>query len=84
MLTIAIQEMQIQILDKVKSILNYEDEVPLDADLANLGLDSIKFISLSVELENFYNITFDDDELLYESFSTVNNIVERITPKIVK
>jgi acyl carrier protein len=82
MLTSIIQEMQIQILDKVKSILNYQDDIPLDADLANLGLNSIKFISLTVELEKLYNITFDDNELLYDSFSTINNIIERIFLKI--
>ncbi|WP_308638627.1 acyl carrier protein [Paenibacillus silvisoli] len=52
-------------------------------DLINLGLDSIKSVSLIVALESTFDITFEDGELLFENFSSINKIVEIVTGKLV-
>lgn len=40
----------------------------------DLGYDSIKFIQLIVRLEEYFKVEIDDDMLLIENFSTINQI----------
>jgi acyl carrier protein len=56
--------------------------VELDENLFHLGLDSIKCISLIAEMEEEFDIVFDDGELLFEYFSTIRVISDRIKKKL--
>lgn len=48
-------------------------------DLVNdLGMDSITFISMVVEIENFFDITVPDDLLLMDNYKNIDNIVKII------
>ena len=51
------------------SILEYVDLID------DLGMDSMTFISIVVEIEFVFNIIVPDDILLMENFKNVNNIV---------
>lgn len=53
-----------------------------DIDLRTYGLDSLKTMRLLVEIENVFNIEFDDDDLNMEEFSTLERIVKK-TLKLV-
>lgn len=46
--------------------------------LTNIGLDSMHFIKLIVELENFFNIEFRDSDLTINKFSTISNILQTL------
>jgi acyl carrier protein len=50
-------------------------------DLYSLGLDSNLAIALIVELEERFNIMYEDQELLYENFSTIEKIVRSVVMK---
>lgn len=50
----------------------------LDTDLTDLGVNSIQFIQFIVELEMELGIVFEEDDLLFENFSTVREIVKYI------
>ncbi len=53
-------------------------------DLINdLGMDSITFITLIVEVEARFDITVPDDVLLMEHFRNVDNIVQIIIDQSV-
>lgn len=49
-----------------------------DDNLAGFGINSVTFIKLVIAAEMEFGISWNDDDLNYEHFSTVNNIVEYI------
>lgn len=63
---------------------NLDDAIVYDSNhdyvdlLDDLGYDSIKLMSLIVDIEKFYNIVIDDNYLLFEylrKYSSLNNII---------
>ncbi|PFL57259.1 phosphopantetheine-binding protein [Bacillus cereus] len=58
----------------VKEILECNDELSIGDNLGELGLDSLNTVTLIVELEEQFNITFEDEELLFDNFSTLEKI----------
>lgn len=55
-----------------KDILPYVDLID------DLGMDSITFISIVVEVEDLFGITVPDDMLLMENFRDIDGIVQII------
>ena len=53
-----------------KDILEYTDLMD------DLGMDSITFISIVVEIEDVFEITVPDDLLLMENFRNVDSIIQ--------
>ena len=51
-------------------------EVLEEDDLKEFGIDSITLVSLIVEIEMKYNITFSEDDLNPDNLTTIKNIVE--------
>lgn len=50
----------------------------------DMGLDSITFISIVVELESQFNITIPDNMLIMDNFRNVDDIVEIIEQKLTQ
>lgn len=69
---------------KVKVLLETDREVEADAELKQSGFDSVLIMQLIVELEQSYDIEFDDDDMLQENFSTIRKVAERIELKRAK
>ncbi len=73
-----------EILSIINSIL--EDEVltvsDVNKELKDIGLDSIKFVLLIVELENKYQIEIPDEYMLYSKMSTISE-VQKIVNELV-
>lgn len=74
--------LQEQITVKVQEVLETTQNIGLDQDLTQIGLDSMKAIVLIVRLEETFNIEFDDEELLMEYYSSINKIADRVALKI--
>lgn len=53
-----------------KDVLEYTDLID------DLGMDSITFISIVVEIEDVFEITVSDDLLLIENFRNVDSIIQ--------
>ncbi|WP_036693420.1 acyl carrier protein [Paenibacillus tyrfis] len=72
-----------KIADLVVRLLEL-DGVQLDFEqsLFALGLNSLKTIILLVELEEAFDITYDDGELIYENFSSLRKITTTINEKL--
>lgn len=68
----------------VSSILELDDDMnlSLNDDLSSLGLDSMKSVELVIELEEVFNIIFEDEELITDNFSSIKKIVDRIQVKL--
>lgn len=84
------------ILEKIKNeVINliydvfkdqgYETNIIEYVDLVDdMGMDSITFISIIVELEEKFNITISDDVLLIDNFKKIDNIVDIVNKEILK
>ena len=61
----------------------FDVEIIEYADLINdIGMDSITFISMVVEIEAHFNIEVPDDFLLMEHFKSIDDIVKIIACEI--
>lgn len=75
-----------EVLDTVIRLLDENDtdvyeEITPESLLETLGLTSITFIKLVVELETKYEIEFDDSDLNNDHFRTVDDIVKYVERK---
>ncbi|GIO13726.1 hypothetical protein J19TS2_32810 [Cohnella xylanilytica] len=50
--------------------------------LEEVGIDSVLMVSLMVQLEQKFDIFYEDDELTSDNFATVGIIVERLMKKL--
>ncbi|TKJ93372.1 phosphopantetheine attachment protein [Paenibacillus sp. CFBP13512] len=71
-----------KIVQIIQSILGYRLEISNHQKLDSIGFNSIKYIKLIVALEEEFKITFDDDDLIYENFSTLKKIELKTAEKI--
>ncbi|GAA0572075.1 hypothetical protein GCM10010172_65760 [Paractinoplanes ferrugineus] len=51
-------------------VLPAEQPLPADAQLAGLGLDSLGTVSVLMDLEEAFSVTFTDEQLVPETFAT--------------
>jgi amino acid adenylation domain-containing protein len=54
------------------------NNIALDMDFGNIGLDSITFIKIVVALEGQFDFEFDDEMLLITKFPTIRSIIEYV------
>ncbi|WP_158602300.1 acyl carrier protein [Cohnella endophytica] len=61
-----------------------KDSAPVDIHepIYDMGVDSMKTIQLIVLIEQHFDINFDDEELIMESFSTIDRITDCIVNKL--
>lgn len=53
----------------------YEDPIKGDENIfTDLGVDSLLLMEIIIELEDIFDITFDDENLTMENLSTINRI----------
>lgn len=69
------------ILKVIKEIIE-NDDINLNQSLKEIGCNSITFVKLVVQIEEIYNIEFDDDVLMVDKFSSVDSLVKYIVQKI--
>lgn len=53
-------------------------DIPMDEELTNLGLDSMKSISLLLDLENSLGFVFPDELLNAETFRTARHLISAV------
>jgi acyl carrier protein len=57
------------------------EELSEDTDIFGLGLDSINAMTLVFNLQDAFDIQFESEEISFENFRTVADIVELIKSK---
>lgn len=72
-----------EIEEKVINILSVQfgiekNVIVLDRELTIYGMNSISYIELVVNLENFYHIEFDMDYLNFDSLNTIKKLADYI------
>ncbi|MCL2051391.1 MAG: acyl carrier protein [Lachnospiraceae bacterium] len=68
----------IELIEEVSEIKNIKPMIERSELLEDLGINSMVFISLVVEVENEFGVEFDDDNLDYRDFDTVTSICDYI------
>jgi acyl carrier protein len=58
-------------VDEVKSF-------PADENLSDYGLNSLDFIKFLVLIEEEFDFTFNDSDILFDNFNTINKITDMI------
>lgn len=76
------QEKIKQLLFDVLEIDSGDVKLEKDTNLIELGLDSLKAIELVVLLEDGFDISISDEDLLVDNLATIEDIVDLISPYI--
>lgn len=76
----------LQIYDILKSNFEFTKDVqqimPED-NLMDFGLDSISMVKVVVIIEEIYNISIPDEDLLFENFNSIEKITQYIQEHII-
>ena len=73
-----------QVVIEITNIANIDYEISELDKIDELGISSLKFIQLIVQLEDRFNISFDDDDIDFEKRYTINDIVQYIKQRLQK
>lgn len=78
-----IEEIKQKTEDVVLNLLSdiSSEELSEDTDIFGLGLDSINAMTLVFNLQDAFDLQFESDEISFENFRTVADIVELIKTK---
>lgn len=72
------------VIDRVADLTSrpeLTEELNGDAPLEDAGVDSVLLVNLMMQIEQQYDIFYEDDELLQENFATARLISQRILAK---
>ncbi|WP_164779412.1 phosphopantetheine-binding protein [Paenibacillus kobensis] len=71
-------EIRDKVMDLLKDVLADEGDrietIGPDDDLSEFGVNSVTFIRLVLALEMEFGVSWEDDDLQYQNFLTINNI----------
>ena len=76
-----LKELIVNDLDVNVNLEDIKDEVSLYD--GGLGLDSIAIINFLVLIEKKFEISFDENEISAKVFSTINNLAELVSLKLM-
>ena len=72
-----VMKYQNEITTIIKDIINLTEpieDISIDTNLQNIGMDSITFVRVVVEIENKFRIEFPDDKLIITEAGTINQL----------
>ncbi len=70
-----------QIATIIETNIDFIHNIGMNDDLEELGINSLSFIRIVVEIEEKFNLEFEDGDLSYEKFSTIEDIANYIIEK---
>ena len=59
----------------IKKYTQYQDAITEDTLLSVLEISSLSFVSLIVDLEDYYSVELGDDELDFSVYDTIGEIL---------
>lgn len=65
-----------------ENMLKEETELSGESVLAELGINSVKYILLTLAIETEYDIDFEDEALVVASFETIEDIATYVCEKL--
>lgn len=70
-----------EILELAKKIISLtvdESEINENTELVEVGMDSIAFITLIAEIEDYYEVEFPEENLIIENSSTIAKLINTL------
>ncbi|UED72193.1 phosphopantetheine-binding protein [Brevibacillus sp. DP1.3A] len=80
--TIGIATQLKEILKRELELGEQVDQLQLKDSLTSIGLSSLSFIKLIVAIENQFNFEFEDEDLNYKVFQTLQDVVNYVEKRI--
>ena len=79
-----LSEIQQEIINIIKHDLNdsLDTDIKLDMNLSDLGIDSVMFVKIIVEIESVFNFEFDNEKLLFTAFPRIIDLIDYVLFKI--
>ena len=71
--TVNAEEIVLRVLEEN---LLYDGKIKLDNTYAEIGLDSLLFINIVVNIETECKVVFEDNMLVYDENKTVKNLID--------
>ncbi|MMZ63990.1 acyl carrier protein [compost metagenome] len=71
-----------QVRKIIAQTLEVDEVIITEKELLYSGLNSLSFIKIIVRLEEYFEIKFDDNDLKYELFSTIEDIIKYVRAKL--
>ncbi|RDU22379.1 non-ribosomal peptide synthetase [Anaerosacchariphilus polymeriproducens] len=68
-------EIEKRVFEIISKSIQSDAAISLENKFYELGIDSLKFVSLIVNLEMEFNIEFSDDKLVNSAFNNVGNLI---------
>ena len=59
----------------IKKYTQYQDTITEDTLLSMLEISSLSFVSLIVDLEDYYSVVLGDDELDFSVYDTIGELL---------
>ena len=59
----------------IKKYTQYQDTITEDTLLSVLEISSLSFVSLIVDLEDYYSVVLGDDELEFSVYDTIGELL---------
>ncbi len=68
----------IEIITNLTENEELKEHLKVSSDLTDIGLNSLFFIKLVVQLEDEFDIIFDDEKLDYKSFANLDELTRYV------
>jgi acyl carrier protein len=70
-----------EIIDKNCELTKRIQEIRIDDELQNYGMDSLSVIRVIVEIEEDFEFEFNDEDLVIDNFKSVDKLVDYVLSK---
>jgi len=71
-------ETVMELVKKTMVLTVDESEINENTELVDIGMDSISFITLIAEIEDYYEVEFPEDKLIIENSSTIAKLIDTL------
>ena len=68
----------VEILQGIIDLSKVDEKIDVDTDLKSMGMDSLSFVRVVVEIENHFNIEFPEENLDIVQAGTIRKLCETI------
>lgn len=68
----------LELVKKTISLTCDESKITENTDLVEIGMDSIAFVTLVAEIEDYYEVEFPEDNLIIENSSTIAKLIDTL------
>ncbi len=82
--SISVNDINKIIISLIKQKADRGEEITKDSKLTDIGMDSISYMEVIVEIEEKYGFKFEDDKLSFKEITTVGELAEYVGSMIEK